>query len=126
MIQFHSCFKKFLFFVLLLRLADAMAADRFVSFLPSTDTWQLKNISISINQYEHSCVRLAANNLLADIEKVTGQKGLIVDEGAELVIGTVGVNKQIDQWVKNGELCNLKGKTEKYIIKTIGKQLVIA
>jgi len=126
MIQFHSCFKKFLFFVLLLRLADAMAADRFVSFLPSTDTWQLKNISISINQYEHSCVRLAANNLLADIEKVTGQKGLIVDEGAELVIGTVGVNKQIDQWVKNGELCNLKGKTEKYVIKTIGKQLVIA
>ena len=38
----------------------------------------------------------------------------------------LGVNKQIDQWVKKGELRDLKGKTEKYIIKTIGDQLVIA
>ena len=43
-----------------------------------------------------------------------------------ILIGTVGVNKQIDQWVKKGVLSNLKGKTEKYIIKTIDGQLVIA
>ena len=36
------------------------------------------------------------------------------------------MNPQIDQWVKQGELRDLKGKTEKYIIKTIGNQLVIA
>lgn len=43
-----------------------------------------------------------------------------------ILIGTVGVNKQIDAWVKQGALRDLKGKTEKYIIKTIGNQLVIA
>ena len=44
----------------------------------------------------------------------------------QIIVGTVGVNKQIDQWVKKGELRDLKGKTEKYIIKTIGDQIVIA
>ena len=63
---------------------------------------------------------------MADIEKVTGQKGTIVAEKMEVLIGTVGVNKQIDQWIKQGELQDLKGRTEKYIIKTIGNQLVIA
>lgn len=103
-----------------------MAAERFVLFQASPETWQLKNFSVGLSENEHSCVQLAANNLLADIEKVTGQKGTIVAEKMEVLIGTVGVNKQIDQWIKQGELQDLKGRTEKYIIKTIGNQLVIA
>lgn len=103
-----------------------MAAEKFVLFQASPETWQLKNFSVGLSENEHSCVQLAANNLLADIEKVIGQKGTIVVEKMEILIGTVGVNKQIDQWIKQGELQDLKGRTEKYIIKTIGNQLVIA
>ena len=103
-----------------------MAAEKFVLFQASPETWQLKNFSVGLNENEHSCVQLAANNLLADIEKVTGQKGTIVAEKMEILIGTVSVNKQIDQWIKQGELQDLRGRTEKYIIKTIGNQLVIA
>ena len=43
-----------------------------------------------------------------------------------ILIGTVGYNKQIDQWVKQKVLKDLKGKREKYIITTIDGQLVIA
>ena len=103
-----------------------MAAEKFVLFQASPETWQLKNFSVGLSENEHSCVQLAANNLLADIEKVTGQKGTIVAEKMEILIGTVGVNKQIDQWINQGELQDLRGRTEKYIIKTIGNQLVIA
>ena len=102
------------------------AAEQFVSFQPSSDVWQLKRFSVGVSQNEHSCVLLAASNLMSDIENVTGHPASQTAEGMEILIGTVGVNKQIDQWVKAGVLSNLKGKTEKYIIKTIGNQLVIA
>ena len=122
----HSWTKKLVLLVLLLSAVDLIAADRFVSFQLSQDVWQLKDFSVSLTLNEHSCVQLAANNLLTDINKVTGQKALMTDGKSEILIGTVGVNKQIDQWIKQGELRDLKGKTEKYIIKTIGNQLVIA
>ena len=105
---------------------NLMAAEQFVSFHPCSDVWRLKSFTVGVSQNEHSCVQLAANNLLVDLEKVTGQKAVQATEDVEILIGTVGVNKQIDQWVKTGVLENLKGKTEKYIIKTIGNQLVIA
>ena len=126
MILRHFRTKTLVFFLFLACTIDLMAAEKFVLFQASPETWQLKNFSVGLNENEHSCVQLAANNLLADIEKVTGQKGTIVAEKMEVLIGTVGVNKQIDQWIKQGELQDLKGRTEKYIIKTIGNQLVIA
>ena len=103
------------------------AADTFVVFEPVADTWQLSNLSISLADDEHNCVKIAATNLIADFGKVTGlADGKLLSERATVVIGTVGVNKQIDLWVKQGVLRDLKGKTEKYIIKTIDGQLVIA
>ena len=101
-------------------LTGSRAAERFVVFQPEADAWKLSDITIGYSDAEHSCVRLAAANLVADFEKVTGNKL------STILIGTAGVNPQIDQWVKQGELRDLKGKTEKYIIKTIGNQLVIA
>ena len=71
-------------------------------------------------------MQLAAANLQNDFQQVTGQKPALNEAAPTILIGTVGVNKQIDAWVKQGLLPNLKGKTEKYIIKTIGNQLVIA
>ena len=104
------------------------AAEPFVVFQSSADVLSLQGASVSFDSREHSCVQRAVANLQKDFEKVTGKTGLsrISGESGTIIIGTVGVNKQIDQWVKKGELSNLKGKTEKYIIKTIGDQLVIA
>ena len=101
------------------------AAEPFVAFKSSADVLSLQNASVSFDTREPRCVQRAIANLQADFEKVT-QKQLPVSENARILVGTVGVNKQIDQWVKKGELRDLKGKTEKYIIKTIGDQLVIA
>ena len=118
--------KTLLSVVLLTAVATIQAADQFVVFQPATDTWQLQSPVITFSPQEHQCVHLAAANLLADFAKVTGTKGIQREEGATILIGTVGVSPQIDQWVKQGELRDLKGKTEKYLIKTIGSQLVIA
>ena len=118
--------KMMAFWVCVTAAARLMAADRFVSFQPLEDAWQLKTMTVGLSQQEHSCVQLAAQNLLVDFEKVTGQKASFSDGAAEVLVGTVGCNPQIDQWVKQGVLSGLKGKTEKYLIKTIGSQLVIA
>ena len=101
------------------------AAERFIKFQASADSRLLSAFTINYQAEEHSCVKLAAANLQTDLEKVTGQKSELSANPA-ILIGTVGTNKQIDAWVKQGLLRDLKGKTEKYIIKTIGSQLVIA
>ena len=101
------------------------AAEPFVVFKTSADALSLQDASVSFDTREHSCVQRAVASLQKDFEKVT-QKRLPLSENPRILVGTVGVNKQIDQWVKKGELRDLKGKTEKYIIKTIGDQLVIA
>ena len=105
---------------------SASAAEAFVSFSPQDGFWQLNAPTIFYTNTEHSCVRLAADNLMRDFEAVTGQRPALREAEPTILIGTVGANRQIDQWVKEGKLSNLKGKTEKYIIKTIGNQLVIA
>ena len=132
----HLSLTKKIMAVALLSLAlstEANAADTFVSFEPAAGAWQLSDITIGLAKGEHSCVTIAAANLATDFEKVTGTKASIISPSSfllppssKILIGTIGVNKQIDQWVKQGVLSDLKGKTEKYIIKTIGNQLVIA
>ena len=102
------------------------AADQFVTFQPQAETCQLQNPTIGYAAGEHSCVQLAAANLQNDILQVTGLKPALNESTPTILIGTVGVNKQIDAWVKQGLLSDLKGKTEKFIIKTIGNQVVIA
>ena len=104
---------------------NVKAADRFVSFSPANDAWQLHDITLGYATNEHSCVQRAAASLATDFEQVTGIRPASSDN-PKILIGTVGTNKQIDLWVKQGLLPNLKGKTEKFIIKTIGEQLVIA
>ena len=117
--------KRTLFLTLSLLMALTMsAAEQFVVFKASADVLPLQDAGISFDAKEHSCVQRAVASLQQDFQKVTGT-GLNGSQ-TTILIGTVGVNKQIDQWVKKGELRDLKGKTEKYIIKTIGDQLVIA
>ena len=89
-------------------ITSSQAADRFVVFQSEANAWQLKDITIGYAEAEHSCVKLAANNLAADFERVTGTKPLTsplslstshLSPLTSIFIGTVGVNKQIDQWV---------------------------
>ena len=105
---------------------EGMGADEFVTFQQATGTWQLKDVSISYADGEHSCVHRAIASLQKDFEAVMGVSPMRSVGDAKVLIGTVGVNPQIDQWVKQGILRDLKGKTEKFIIKTINGQLVIA
>ena len=105
---------------------EGMGADEFVTFQQATGTWQLKDVSISYADGEHSCVHRAIASLQKDFEAVMGVSPMRSVGDAKVLIGTLGVNPQIDQWVKQGILRDLKGKTEKYIIKTINGQLVIA
>ena len=119
--------KKSLFLTLLLLLSVfARAAEQFVVFKSSPDALSLKDAAISFDTSEHSCVKLAVANLRQDFQRVTSSPGQSGSSETSILIGTVGINKQIDQWVRKGELRDLKGKNEKYIIKTIGNQLVIA
>ena len=101
------------------------AAEQFVIFQPAADALSLQGATVGYDSREHSCVQRAVASLLTDVECVTGEKPAL-GQSPNILIGTVGCNRQIDQWVKSGELRDLKGKTEKYIIKTIGQQLVIA
>ena len=105
---------------------EGMGADEFVTFQQATGTWQLKDVSISYADGEHSCVHRAIASLQKDFEAVMGVSPMRSVGDAKVLIGTLGVNPQIDQWVKQDILHDLKGKTEKYIIKTINGQLVIA
>ena len=105
---------------------EGMGADEFVTFQQTTGTWQLKDVFISYADGEHSCVHRAIASLQKDFEAVMGVSPKRSAGDAKVLIGTVGVNPQIDQWVKQGILRDLKGKTEKYIIKTINGQLIIA
>ena len=118
--------KKSLFFALTMLFAlSVRASEQFVVFQPSADVLSLKDASISFDAKEHTCVQRAVASLQQDFQRVL-TNNQHPTPNTQILIGTVGVNKQIDQWVKKGVLSNLKGKTEKYIIKTIDDQLVIA
>ena len=102
------------------------ATESFVTFLPTHGALSMAGASISVDAGEHSCVQRAVASLQQDFLRVTGVRPTVTAERPTIVVGTVGCNRQIDQWVKRGELRDLKGKSEKYLIKTIGDQLVIA
>ena len=89
---------------------SVFAAESFISFTPVADAWQLKTPSISLSATEHSCVQTAAQTLIADFEKVTGTRPQLNESDANILIGTVGASTQIDQWVKQGLLADLKDK----------------
>ena len=101
------------------------AAEPFITFQQTDNTLALHEATLGFAAGEHTCVQKAAANLAADMEKVTGRQPARAAQPT-ILIGTVGVNPQIDQWVRSGVITDLKGKTEKYVITTIGNQLVVA
>ena len=106
------------------------ATERFVFFESKAGALSLKGATIGYSDQEPKAVQIAAANLQQDMTSVMGftptLSPLTSNPSPLILIGTVGCNKQIDQWVKQKVLKDLKGKREKYIITTIDGQLVIA
>ena len=121
---------------------NVCATQPFIVFQASEGALSLENPTIGITDGEQPCVKRAVQSLCEDFRRVTGRAAVAgqsyafgdrglgyassPQDAPTIIVGTVGANSQIDRWVKQGELRDLKGKTEKYIIKTIGRQLVIA
>ena len=94
----------------------AQAADRFVVFTQETGTVPLRAGTISYSEQDDEGVKMAIANLKADLNRTLGM------EQADMLIGTVGKNKEIDRL----SLPHLKGCREKFIITTVNGRLVIA
>ena len=96
-------------FLLLLAVLPLSAADKFVTFAEQYGAVSLKGATISYEASEPLAVRLAASSLMKDFQSVMGFTPVKSAKNPTILIGTVGCNKQIDQWVKGGKLPNLKG-----------------
>ena len=101
------------------------AANSFVTFAEQRGALSLAGATIGYSDQEPKAVQIAAANLQQDIASVMGFTPT-KSNTPTILIGTVGCNKQIDQWVKQKVLKDLKGKREKFVITTIDGQLVIA
>ena len=115
-------------FLVLSCMAMAMqlsAANSFVVFSEQENAQSLKGATIGLSAQEPKAVQIAAANLQQDFLRVMGFTPA-KSEQPTILIGTVGCNKQIDQWVKSGKLVDLKGSREKFLITTIDGQVVIA
>ena len=111
----------FFSFIVLLTAVGLHAAEPFVVFNAADNALSLRGAAINFSADEHSCVQLAAANLQTDMERVTGlrpelaevQKTVPATQSATtILVGTAGVNRQIDQLMRSGQLPSLKGKTE--------------
>ena len=98
------------------------AADTFITFTPQADALSLKNATIGYSQQDYEGVKIAIRSLQADFERVLGKAPVESANAPTILIGTLGKNKDIDRL----KLADLKGKREKFIITTVGNQLVIA
>ena len=116
--------------LLLCAVLGVSAADTFVTFSEQSGAVALKGATIAYSDTEPQAVKIAATSLVNDFQSVMGFRPtlspLTSQPSPNILIGTVGSNKQIDQWVKSGKLADLKGKREKFIITTIDGQVVIA
>ena len=80
-----------------------------------------KPVSIHTDNSDYKGVLRAVNDLKEDLRKVTGNSPQQGATKFTLIIGTVGKSPTIDKLIQTGkiEAKDLKGKNEKYIIKTV-------
>ena len=100
------------------------ALQQFVSFSPESEGISLVNATIGYSQQEYEGVKIAIRNLQTDVQSVLGNSPKLLEgqDTTTILIGTIGRNPAIAKL----KLPDLKGKREKFIISTIGKQIVIA
>lgn len=128
--------KKLLSFVALIFATmafSANAADDFVTFAKQDGAVKLfsgkETVKIQVDADEHKGVLRALTSFSADLKAVSGGAAMIGQfENATLVVGSYDKSKTIQQLVKKKvlDVKELKGKHEKYIITTVGDQIIIA
>ena len=112
------------------------AAEPFVTFSAQADALPLNSATIGYSQQEYEGVKIAIQSLQTDMLNVLGEKPQLMEGQTEtsILIGTLGKNPAIDKIINeivnskssNSKYLGLKGKREKYIITTVGQQIVIA
>ncbi|MEP6850001.1 MAG: glycosyl hydrolase 115 family protein [Acidobacteriota bacterium] len=99
-----------------------------------------RSAPIAFDPLDNTVVRIAANDLAADIERVTGTRSKILDQvdnipGDVVIVGTLGKSRLIDRMTDAGKIdvAAIKGKWESFVIETVqdplpnvGSALVIA
>ncbi len=86
-------------------------------------------VEIKVDANDHAGVIRAVNSLISDIKEVTGCNGSIgQSDNARIIIGSLDKSATIQQLAKKKiiDIKELKGKTEKFIITTVGDKLIIA
>ena len=114
--------------IVLLTFTGARAAEGIISFRPSDGAVRLDQLSVGVDgRREYAGVKRAVTDLCADFGRVTGRP-LSWSAGGRpgILVGTVGHSDDIDRMVKRGLLTKLKGCREKFIIKTVDGQVVVA
>ncbi len=112
--------KKLVFILMCVSSLSVWAAEDFVSFVqPSVPALQLTGTTAAVtwDEADYPGVLIAAKNLQADLQAVTGSVN------APVVVGTWGKSKLIDSKAYAKEL---KGKNEKFVIDVQADKIVIA
>ena len=92
----------------------------------AADTHIIRNgqpADIVIDKNDFAGVRIAAESLSEDFERVSGTKAVITGKAAgnkvSVIVGTLGKSKLIDRYITSSLKKELSGKTEKFIITDI-------
>lgn len=108
--------------------ASVQAAEPFISFTPADACMELaqegKAVELAVSPEDHKGVGIAAENLTADFQRVTGQKAVISETATSstgIIIGSADQSPLIKKLIKEKKIDGkaLEGKHEKFIITTI-------
>lgn len=109
---------------------EIKSPERLVNFSSGDLLLNAKNcVSICLDPNDMKGVDIAVGNLCTDIHNVCGATvSTSADASSRIIIGTIGHSRAIDLLIKQGKIDGrmLRGKREKYIITSIGNQLIIA
>lgn len=127
--------QKYAFFVVVLLatiVSSAKAADQFISFSKQEGAVSLfangETPRIQVDQNDYPGVLRAVNSLISDIKASTGCVVSTENGDVKIIVGTLDKSSLIKELVKKKviDIKELKGKTEKYIIKVSNGQIIIA
>lgn len=112
-------------------LTNGWAADQFIHFSSNSDCWMLNadgRIGVYVDNGDERGVKRAASNLLTDLTTVCAATTQFVSkaEEARIVAGTLGHSPVLDRLLTKGQQKELKGCREKFLITSVGQQLVVA
>ena len=123
-----------LFWVMAVACGGANAASPWISTTGGAADFPLASrgaaAPIIFAEQDAKVVAIAAGDLAADIERVTGRRPAVQStpvRGHAVLVGTLGSSPQIDQLVAAGmlDVRALKGAWESFVITTVGQRLVI-